>query len=97
MWFKNCFPSNCKYFLKIVLIYILHILITAPGKVSHFSVTQDSNITAKTNVHIEWNPPAPRDLNGVIKKYYIQYWYKKNQKKVKFISLINLLNLFYVS
>uniref|UniRef100_A0A8W8J4S9 protein-tyrosine-phosphatase n=1 Tax=Magallana gigas TaxID=29159 RepID=A0A8W8J4S9_MAGGI len=55
---------------------------SAPGKVSHFSVTQDSNITAKTNVHIEWNPPAPRDLNGVIKKYYIQYWYKKNQKKI---------------
>uniref|UniRef100_K1R9H5 protein-tyrosine-phosphatase n=1 Tax=Magallana gigas TaxID=29159 RepID=K1R9H5_MAGGI len=38
----------------------------APGKVSHFSVTQDSNITAKTNVHIEWNPPAPRDLNGIL-------------------------------
>lgn len=58
-------------------------IFTAPGKVSAFKVTQDINITAKTNVRIKWNPPARRDLNGVIKKYYLQYWYQLNQKMVR--------------
>lgn len=63
---------------------------------SHFSVTQDSNKTAKTNVHIEWNPPVLRDLNGVIQKYYIQYWYQKNQKMVKFIFFNLPIELFFI-
>lgn len=57
-------------------------MITAPGRVSRFTVTQDPNVTAKTNVHIKWSPPDKRDLNGVIQKYYIQYWYQTNQKMV---------------
>lgn len=58
-------------------------IFTAPGKVSEFKVTQDINITAKTNVHIKWNPPAPRDLNGVIQRYFLRYWYQPNQKIVR--------------
>lgn len=61
-------------------------IITAPGKVSNFTVTQDPNVTAKTNVHIKWSPPVKRDLNGVIQQYFIQYWYPPNEKTVKLIS-----------
>lgn len=58
------------------------IFFPAPGRVSHFTVTQDSNVTAKTNVLIEWSPPSERDLNGIITKYFLQYWYQLNSIKV---------------
>lgn len=64
-------------------------IFTAPGKVSAFKVTQDINITAKTNVFIKWKSPALRDLNGVIQKYYLQYWYQPNKKVVRKLHFFN--------
>ncbi|XP_078323540.1 tyrosine-protein phosphatase 10D-like isoform X2 [Crassostrea virginica] len=60
----------------------------APGRVALFNVTQDPNITAKTNVIIQWKPPIERDLNGIIKKYFIQYWYQQGQTKMKYAVLV---------
>nr|XP_022292898.1 tyrosine-protein phosphatase 10D-like isoform X5 [Crassostrea virginica] len=54
----------------------------APGRVALFIVTQDPNITAKTNVIIQWKPPIERDLNGIIQKYFILYWYQRDQTEV---------------
>ena len=60
--------------------------VTAPGKVESFNVTQDPNITAKTNVRIQWKPPIERDLNGIIQKYFILYRYQRGRNKVKLID-----------
>ena len=59
---------------------------TAPGRVALFKVTQDPNITAKTNVRIQWEPPKERDLSGIIQKYFILYEYQRGQNKVKLID-----------
>lgn len=75
------------FFFNIDLLFFFHLLITAPGRVSRFTVTQDPNVTAETNVHIEWSPPVKRDLNGVIQTYFIKYWYQPNKETVKLIFL----------
>lgn len=77
-----CFTFRMKidFFL---LIKISNFLITAPGKVESFDVKQDPNITAKTNVQLQWKPPVERDLNGIIQKYFILYSYKQGQTMVR--------------
>lgn len=63
----------------------------APGKVSYFTVIQDSNVMEQTNVHIAWRPPIDRDLNGIIKNYYLQYWYQTDQKRVRKLCCISMV------
>jgi hypothetical protein len=48
-------------------------------------VNQENDVTAPRKVFFSWNAPIDRDLNGIIKQYFIRYLDSKGNEKVNSI------------